>query len=374
MEMNAEAVSGQVTGNTGQASDPLSSAISAAVKASTDSAGKQDDLEEILEPSVEQTAETKRGTEDADATKPATDVKTEAEAPKFEPPQHWPEDRRKAFGALPPEHQKLIKELAKDLEGGFTRKSQELGDKARFADAVSGLFDDATKGQLAQAGMTPVQYLQYLHRVQQFASSDRVGYAKWVMQQLGLTPQELGFGADQQGKTEAQDTSSLEALLSDPKVKLLEDKFSKVEERLSSWEKQALQAEQMRRQQSEAQLLQGIQSFRFQQDDNGQLMYPHFDQVHAQMAALMESIPEIRAMQDGHDKMKAAYDAALWARPDLRTTLLETEASKRAAALEKQREAERAKRVTAVKPSTSVATQKAGPKTLDDHIREAMGR
>ena len=157
MEVAAnDAVSGQPTGN---ASDGLSDAISAALSASRDrveDGAPETAAPEVKEPdaSVDEKAGEKRGGEDAEAAKePTAKAKDADAAPKdkgdasttFEVPKHWSEADRKAFAGLPPENQALIRRLAKDLEGGFTRKSQELGDKARYADAVRGLIDDQTR-------------------------------------------------------------------------------------------------------------------------------------------------------------------------------------------------------------------------------------
>ena len=41
-------------------------------------------------------------------------------------PEHWPSARREAFGKLTREAQDILLSQVKDIEAGFTRKSQEL--------------------------------------------------------------------------------------------------------------------------------------------------------------------------------------------------------------------------------------------------------
>ena len=147
MDVSSQAGSGP-SGNTGSGMG-LSDAISAAVAATTggNEVQKQDDdVEALLEPGVQQTAGDQRSTEDAKAGDAVAEGQKPEDKPQtFDPPQHWPEADKKAFSALPPDAQSIIKRLAKDLEGGFTRRSQELSDKAKYADAVRTLIDDATR-------------------------------------------------------------------------------------------------------------------------------------------------------------------------------------------------------------------------------------
>lgn len=384
----AEAASGQGSpGNTGQANS-LSDAITAAIQAQRDTDKPEEKTPEAT-PKVEsvEKAGDKRDGEDARSPE-VSDAKAGNEgeaAPKegdatktFEAPAHWPEARRKAFAAMKPEDQALIRDLAKDLEGGFTRKSQELGSKAKLADALSSLIDDTTRQHLAATGANEVQYFQHLDRVQKFAASDGPGYLRWATQSMGLKPEQVFPDLVKQPPVNQAATNGstpeLDALLADPRVSALEAEFAKLNGRLSDRER----AEQVREQQKEVwyrQQLEGMAGqFRSQLNDDGQLQYPHYDQVTAHMGALMSADPKLKHMADSPEKLQAAYDMAVWARPDLRQSLIEVEASKRVAAAKKAEEVARAKSITAIKPASGVATTPAKSQSLDDIIRSAMGR
>ncbi len=414
MAVEAVADSGQQpagAGNTGR-TDYLSEAISAAVKATESKHEVDPDVaaltvdEKPKTESVKETAGDKRDGEDAaeakapdaEAAKDKDAAKPEKaeEAPKFDAPKHWPEADRQAFAGLAPEAQAIIKRLAKDLEGGFTRKSQELSDRAKYADAVRGLIDEPTRQQMAATGVSEVQYFGYLNQLQQFASQRPVEYVKWAMQNLGVTPEHLGIHAPRQQPGEQPDgAAALADLLSDPKVKQLEAELAQFKGAVSPERVQqmvrATLAEHQNAQQRQS--LQGAMgAFRSAVDDDGQLLHPHFDQVQIQMGALIDptpylvldqqgrpvgirnDAPDIVKMPDGPEKMKAAYDMAVWARPDLRQSLVEQEASRRMAAAEKAREAARAKTVTAVKPASGVATTSTKPLSLDEIISQNMSK
>src|SRR5262245_53265083 len=57
------------------------------------------------------------------------------DAASIEAPKHWPEERRKAFAGWPKEVQSHALAVDKDLQAGFTRRSQELSDQAKYGQA-----------------------------------------------------------------------------------------------------------------------------------------------------------------------------------------------------------------------------------------------
>lgn len=388
MEVETQADSGREqattpdTGNTGTASKPasLNDAISAAIKAT----GSKSEEKAEAAPSVEKTAGDKPDGEDASPSSSEKDQSTaepkdkepdpkKVEPTKFEAPKHWPEADRKAFADLPETGQALIKRLAKDLEGGFTRKSQEVGDKVRYAETVSGLIDHGTRQQMHASGVSEIDYFKYLDGLQKFASKDGPGYVRWAMQSLGVTPEHLGLPAPRQ--QQPAEEQSFADLLVDPKVKQLEAELAALKGQATPEAMRRHAQEVMREEAAQHQRysLQGMaEQFRVAQDDNGQLRYPHFDAVRRQMGALMDTNPRLAQMHDGPEKMQAAYDMAVYAEPELRQNLIEVEANKRVAAEEKKREAARAKSVTSVKPGIGVATQSTTPKTLDDIVRQSI--
>src|SRR5262245_3241718 len=142
-----------------------------------------------------------------DAAKPAersAEAPDKAAAPSgdavtIEAPNHWPAERKQAFAALNahPDIQKAMLGMAKDLEGGFTRKSQEISDQAKFGDSCRGLFQGHHRQQFAQFGLDEVGAIRYLMQLQDFATRDPARYVQWAMQSFGLTPEHLGFPSRQ---------------------------------------------------------------------------------------------------------------------------------------------------------------------------------
>lgn len=388
MALEADGASGPTEGNAATAGKSLDDAISAAIGASDGADSKStvhDDAENVSsevegkEPDAK-IAGDKPGGEKAPKAKEANKLESDKdtgapEAPKvFEAPKHWPEADRSAFAGLPDDAKGIVAKLAKNLEGGFTRKSQELSDKAKFADGVRGLFNEHDKAQMAQAGSDEVGVVHYLLGLQRFATQEPVKYLKWAMQNLGVTPDKLGLSQTNQPDPQKPD-EDFDALLRDPKVSALEAELAE----LKKWRTERETSEKTFEQQQRASQVQSIQSaiseFRSAlDDDTGQLKYPHFDTVQRHMGALMDTDPDLVSLPDGQEKLQKAYDMAVWSRPDLRQSFLEQEAQQRAMEQEKRANAERAKRATAVKSATNAATSKPRANTLDSAIETAMSK
>jgi hypothetical protein len=386
MVLKPEAVSGPV-GDAGKGND-LSDAINAAI-GSSESKSAAPVVGETPAPKVpaKVKAEAKTdiaGDESASEDAPDTeaheaDTPTEADEqsskPSIEAPRHWPEDRKAAFAKLPEEGQQAMLKLAKDLEGGFTRKSQELSDQAKYATTVRSLFNDSDRAQLQQAGTDEVGVIRYLLGVQRFATQQPKEYVKWAMQNLGVKPEDLGFPNGTANPAQAQPAADpLADLLADPQVKNLEAKLAVIEQSLQRQTQEKQQAAQRQAQEAEQNIGREIANFRTAQDDHGQLAYPHFDEVHVHMGALMEADPTLAKMPDGPEKLKAAYDMAVWARPDLRNSLIETEANRKALDMQKKRDAERARKAVGVKPAAGVVSSPRKTNSLDDALDASFSK
>mgnify|MGYP003654237812 FL=1 len=369
--------SGPDTGNAGSSKDSgvsLDDAISKAI-----AGGEEEKIESPAHGN--EGAQDKQPAEDAGRSEPAKDGKEAEAAPAgdaeaTEAPKHWPEERRQAFAGLPKEAQSIVKGFVKDLQGGFTRKSQELSDKARFAESVSSLFSDSDRAEMQQHGASDLQAVGTLVKLNQFAKSRPAEYIKWAMQHFGVGADQLGLsrGTEQQKPSDDADTQALEDLLTDPNVKLLKSELDQIKARIADRDAQDFAAEQQRRQGSVNALRNAVGTFRTQLDDTGQLQFPHFDQVSRAMGALMETHPKLSQLPDSYEKMEKAYRMAVMADPELADPVIESEVSRRLTARQKQDEAERAKRAGGIRTPLGAPASRPKPASLDDAIAAAMSQ
>lgn len=350
---------------------------------SKDSAGDKSGSEDARAPGDKAEAPTGEAAPSGDAT------------PAREAPKHWPEERRKAFAAWPKEVQDHALAVDKDLQAGFTRKSQELSDTAKFAERVRGLFDDTARQHMARAGVDEVRAIEYLVGMERFSRQDPVGYIAQAMQTLGVTPEHLGFSTRQPAQQQPQPKQpppstgdpALDKLLAADAdaVANLRSEFGQFSQPVVTAIQQLqarLDAQDQERQhysrQQQVEAVQSIQKvwqdFRSSQDDHGQLAYPHADALMQPMGALMETHPVLKGMPDGPKKLAKAYAMALNADPELSKPIFEAEVSRRLAEQQKKAEAEKAKKAATVRPATGAPTMPAKKGGLDAALDAAFAK
>lgn len=301
------------------------------------------------------------------------------------PPKHWPDERKAVFDSLPtPEAKQAMLKLARDLEAGFTRKSQELSDQAKFAESIGGLFTQDERAELRSAGTHEAAAIDYLLKLNRWAGQDPVSYVKWAMQTFKVSPEAIvgsqpAAQAEKQEAAPADSTSNLDDLLADPRLKALESEFKPVKELVQKlhgqWQAQqerAAQIEQQRRQAHTQSIVTAIDEFRSQVDESGQLKYPHFDRLKADMAALMQT--RLAHMPDGPEQLGKAYEMALRADPELSQEWIKHETAKAVEEDRRKRDASKARAATGIKPALGVAQATTKTSSLDSAIDGALSR
>lgn len=379
MDLNTATESGPAEGNAGTEDkaptldDAINQAMGGAEQqpepvadARTETEPKTDEAQEQAKPDPAKAAE---GDQKQEAPKEAIPDLKEA-------PKHWPEDRRQAFNGLDANGKAIVSGFVKDLTAGFTRKSQELSDKAKFHDAVSSLFNEADHREMQTHGVGQVESLKFLLDLNRFARQDPPGYIKWAMQHFKVAPEQiLGTQPKPQGEAKQDGKEpTLDDLFADPRV----DKLSAELEAIKAKEAERQRAAEDERRavairQENAQR-RAIREFREALDDDGNLAHPHFDELANAIGALMESHPHLRKLQDGQDKLALAYQMAVRADPELSKPLIERELQSRLEAERKREEAERAKRAGGIKRPQGAPTTRAKPASLDDAIQAAMSQ
>lgn len=374
MVLKDDAASGPDEGNAG----PTDSDVNALDAAISQAMGTQTETTAAAEDDPTSTAESTQPAEDAEPNGALADAETQPAAPEGNAaPQHWPADRREAFAKLPADAQKIVSGFVKDLQGGFTRKSQEMADKVRFADSVSSLFSDAERAEMQRYGADDLKAVATLVQLNQFAQRDPVQYIRWAMQHFRV-PAEAVVPQQQRGKDQASQQPAnepdIDDLLTDPKVKTLQTELDSIKSYIASQDARAREAAEAQTIGHVNSLKSAIGQFRSSLDDTGNLRYPHFDAVSRAMGALMENHPQLARMPDSFDKLDIAYQMALRADPELSTTVIEAEVAKRLAAEQKRSEAERAKRAGGVKTPLGAPSTRPKVMSLDDAIGAAMSQ
>ena len=215
------------------------------------------------------------------------------EAPELEPmaaPNHWPKDFAGKFEALEPAAQHMFMERYKDMEGDYTRKTQEIAKYKKRNEA----FDEIMapfKGDFERAGMDDVSAVRQLLAAHDYLRKDPQNAIGWLANQYGVDMYVIG------------NDSAAEDEFADPQVKQLQQQVAQLTGFI-----QNQQTQQQSQVQASTQSL--IDQFAQETDANGNPKHPHFDRVRGVMGSLISS--------ENAKDLATAYEMAVYADPELR--------------------------------------------------------
>ena len=348
--------------------DPLDAAINAAIEGSepeAPEAKEESPPEKLEEPQLKveeqetPEAEEAEGEDDGEpieepvgeATEDATAeaAPEEEEDPESIPaPEHWSVERREAFGKLGREAQETVLNMSKDFEGEFTRKSQELAETRKFAEAIRADLQPYSQ-ELALSGMDEVSAVRQLIALHGFAKRDPMGYLRYAAK---------GLGVDIDSALTPEDSYV------DPQVAALK---AQVDQMGGYFQQFQTQQQLSQQQQVNAQ----IQAFADATDSGGSKLHPYFEKVESAMAGLMKG-----GLVESGD-LERAYQMAVNMDPELaqakidaeRRAAEEKEAKRRNEAAEKAKKASKHK---VSKSSTASTPARKSVKSLDDAVGNAI--
>ena len=346
-----------------------------------ETSGQEADQEEAAE---ERRSKKRKSKEDAPRTEAETETETPTKTAKSEPsteednpfaPAHWSKEARDAFPNLPKPVQDELLKTVKNLQAGFTKKTQALAQAKSLADEIKSSMQPHHIAEMQSLGMNEAKVLKNFLTLHDQYRQDPVGYVKRVMAQAGLTPAHLGFNQAQSPQattaaTESAPEGQADAIPLPPEVQAMQQKLLNLE---NAWSN-AQRAQQLQYQQTEAQKLTevqtGIHNFANEVGGDGLLTHPHFERLEAHITGILQTDPDIKSISDPLGRLQAAYDRAVWANPETRAqTLAADEAKKR-----QSWEAERAKSAVSAKPRSGTEAVKpvAKKRTLDEALDGAM--
>tara|TARA_Y100000310_G_scaffold1941_1_gene2441 strand:- start:1680 stop:2762 length:1083 start_codon:yes stop_codon:yes gene_type:complete len=242
-------------------------------------------------PSVDGTPEA-----EPDDTDEPSDDGTDADTgdSQLDPPELWSEDAKASFNALDEAQKATVMDVTKAANASFTRKTQELAELRKQVEPLTGVL----------AQWEP--YIRQLGTTAAMSFNTLMG-AEYI----------LRTGTDQQ-KREALDSirkdygisdGDSEDAYEDPEIASVKAELEKTKGHLQ----QLASGQTAARHQS---IQQRVADFKSAVDDAGKQTHPHFDAVESTMAALLTS------GQYGADDLEGAYEAAVYANPETRETVM----------------------------------------------------
>jgi hypothetical protein len=254
-----------------------------------------------------------------------------AELEALPAPNHWPKDFAAKFEALEPPAQHLFMQRYKDLEGDYTKKTQAIAKYKKRQDA----FDEIMapfKSQFERAGMDDVGAVRQLLAAHDYLRKDPANAINWLASQYGVDIGAIG------------NDPALEDEFADPQVKALQQQVAQLTGFIQNQQTQQQSYEQASTQSF-------IDQFAAETDASGNPAHPHFETVRSVMGSLISS--------GNATDLKSAYEAAVYANPELRQAELERVAARQSQAKVKTEAVQKAKKAqrSKVRGSATPAAQ-----------------
>jgi hypothetical protein len=231
-------------------------------------------------------------------------------------PQSWGASAKAKFAELPPEIQQEVHKRERDFSIGLQRNAE----LAQFGRSLAEVINPY-QAMLAAEGANPITVVDDMMRTAYLLRTappqQKAQLFKQVAQQFGVDLNSL----------------TAEEPYVDPQIAALQARQQQLEQYLQQQQFQAQQAAQASQAQETTRLTSEIDDFA------ADPAHPHFEEVRADMAALLKA-GRAQGLAD-------AYEMAIWARPDIRPSLLQQqqadmEAKRKAEAAKKAREAQAA--------------------------------
>lgn len=296
-----------------------------------------------------------------------------------EPPANWSEADKKTFKSLPATAQTFLLDRHKAMEADYTKKTQAVADLKREYEPVDQLFTPH-RDVMKQKGFTPSSLITAWFNVEKALME---GKGVEIIQRLipaykidaAALAKALGFGNQAPAKTDAPPTA--DGKTPDPttitdasgrKLNIadfpeLKAELDKINARFHADDEAKANAARAAHDQAGARVMSSIEEFKGAKDEKGELQYPYFEEVEAQMTALTATTPRASG-QSVPDYLKQLYETAVWANPSTRAKLQESqraaETAQRAAEEQKRKTEDRAKAEKARRAASSVTGSPSG--------------
>ena len=169
-------------------------------------AAKEVETAEPVKDKVEDNEDTKsepKAEPDEQAAKSEEDAEAK-ETPKYEPHPRWSKEQKESFAKLPKDQQAFILERAKETEADYTRKSQEISEKAKRYESFEQVLQPYEQ-HFRQQGIPIERAIRSTFDLQQEFQRDPAGVLRRLAAARGLDLVDVALGENNpQGQAQQQ--------------------------------------------------------------------------------------------------------------------------------------------------------------------------
>ena len=298
--------------------DSIRAAMDAAKDQEVDDS-PEEEIEESQEDIKEDTTETSEETVSQEAP-------TEEPQNSLDAPDHWNSEDREAFNELDDKAKKLYLKRYKEMEGGFTKKTQTLAEERKIAERFR-QTTEPFKDYFKQNGIDEFEAFKKLAQthinLMRGTPQERHNLLLRAAQDYGIN---LNIGNSNQESHEEQQIDPITQQIFN-KLTAQEQMLARIEQEKNAQEYYSLQSK--------------INTFKDTKDANGELKYPHFETIKTEMGRLLEA--------GLAENLEDAYENAIKLNNDLHQEYLNRQYNSRAREEDKRKKSSTSKQVLNVK-------------------------
>lgn len=297
-------------GTTGEvAAEPFNTTLHDQLSAVYDRMNADDGVKDEPEAVVEGTGERQRGPDgkfvktEADAPAEITDQAVQ-EAPAVvsnapaEPPSSWSAEAKAEWAKLSPALQQAVLKREGEVSEGF----KQYGEKVKAYEGIDRAIEPI-KAQLQQFNATPAQFVERAVHIDHALKTNGAETIKWLCQQYNI---DLGDSTEN-----------------------VDPNLAEIKSELNSLKSVITQSQYQQQQSEQARLAAAVDGFKSNPAN------VHFAAVEQDMIALMPAITSQMPNASPEEKLKAAYDRAIYFNPEVRAQVLAAEEAKKEEARKK---------------------------------------
>lgn len=236
------------------------------------------------------------------------DETDDATSEAVEPPDSWTSEARERFANLDPETQAYIVQREQEQAAGVAKLKETFESKAAIADEFTEIVRPY-EAQMRAEGATPAQAVQTLLNTAQILRTGSPQQKEAIIRQ---TAQQFGVNLS------APEPGELDEF-ADPNVAALQQQVADLTNFITQ-QMQTTQAE------TERGIISEVEAFSSAKNDKGEPLRPHYSAVEADMIPLIAAIRGQHPGKSNAEVLSEAYDRAVYANPETRKLVLESEA------------------------------------------------
>lgn len=276
----------------------------------------------------------------------------------LKPIESWPDDVKQKFAGLPKEFQEFLLKRHKDMEGDYTRKTQEIAPIRKITQSFQPFFENIKNQYNIPAEQAISASLHTLNTLVYGTPEQKL--AEWmnVAQQYGIPVNQL------QNKQEEW---------VDPDLKALREQNAMLMQKFQQFENQFQMRQRFEQQEMLEKTNAEIDNFVNQKDGSGNLAHPFAGEqkVMQRMAFLADSY---RAKNEEVPDLKTLYEESVFTLPEYRQKIMDQR--QQATIQEMKKKAESAKRASkSITTSNYIPNGKSNtPKSIREELESAFSQ